>query len=106
MMERSWIMGKFSCGGLDGGGGRGGGLRLGRLGGDGGGDVVLGNGGGGDDAGLDDADDAPAFQAAERTGLHDLDLVTNFGLVFLVVDVEHGLAVDDLVVKRVRRLVG
>src|SRR5271170_8276332 len=70
------------------------------------GDIVLGDRGGGGDASLDDTDDAPAFQAAERTGLHDLDLVTDLDLVLLVVDVQHRLAVDDLVVERMRRLVG
>src|SRR6185369_7927847 len=41
-----------------------------------------------------------------RACLRDLGLVTGRGLVLLVVDVKDGLAVDDLVVKRVRRLVG
>ena len=50
--------------------------------------------------------DAPALEAADRAGLHDLDLVADLGLVLLVVDVKDGLAIDDLVVKRVRRLVG
>jgi hypothetical protein len=54
---------------------------------------------------VDDGHDPPALQAAERARLHDLDLVADLGLVLLVVRVHDGLAVDDLVVKRVRRLV-
>jgi len=50
-------------------------------------------------------DDAPAFQTANRTGLHDLDLVANLGLVLLVVNVHDGLAIDHLVITRVWRLV-
>src|SRR6478609_7498441 len=85
----------------------GGGLRdgLGGLGRNGLGDILLGNRGGGAHGSLDDADHAPALEAADRAGLHDLDLVAHLGLVLLVMDVKDGLAVDDLVVKRVRRLV-
>jgi hypothetical protein len=46
------------------------------------------------------------FRRLIGTGLHDLDLVAHLGLVLLIVDVQNGLAVDDLVVTRMRRLVG
>ncbi len=78
-----------------------------KLGFDGGCDVGLADGGdvGGDGA-LDDVDDAPALEAADRTGFHDLDLVADLGLVLLVVDVHDGLAVDDLLVAGMRDLEG
>ena len=54
---------------------------------------------------LDNRHDAPAFQTAERTGLHDLYLVAYLGFVFLVVNVKNGLAIDDLMVERMRRFI-
>eukprot|EP00456_Euglypha_rotunda_P044729 TRINITY_DN3532_c1_g1_i10.p1 TRINITY_DN3532_c1_g1~~TRINITY_DN3532_c1_g1_i10.p1 ORF type:complete len:328 (+),score=34.73 TRINITY_DN3532_c1_g1_i10:131-1114(+) len=82
-------------------------VLLGGLGRHGRGDIGLGDGGtiSGDGL-LDDRHDAPALQPADRTGLHDLDLVAHLGLVLLVMDVKDGLAVDDLVVERMRGLVG
>src|SRR5436309_965277 len=111
-MERSWIMAaSWEVGevkqlgltlGLDGRL-----VVLGGLGWDGRGDIGLADRDRvGRDGLRDDADDSPALQAAERAGLHDLDLVAHLGLVLLVMDVKHGLAVDDLVIERVRRLVG
>ena len=77
------------------------------FGGDELGDILFGDRDGvGGDGFVDNRDDAPALEAAERAGFHHLHLVADLGLVLLVVDVEDGLAVDDLVVKGVRRLVG
>ena len=79
---------------------------LGGLGGDGLSDVLFGDGfGRGADRVLDNGKDAPALEATERTGLHDLDLVADLGLVFLIVRVHDGLTIDDLVVERVWCLV-
>src|ERR1019366_7937957 len=112
--ERSWIiagvfLGGFGCGGWRASGGRGRrhGARAGGLRGDGGCHVRLGDGLGGRAHGaLDDGDDAPALQAAQGAGLHDLDLVAHLGLVLLIVGMHDGLSVDNLVVERVRGLVG
>jgi hypothetical protein len=54
---------------------------------------------------LDDADNTPALETTKGASLHDLDLVANFGVVLLIVNVHDGLAIDDLMVKRVRGLV-
>src|SRR5882724_4653867 len=117
-MERRWIMAgglagiskfrsqisKTGSGLRRGGRGRG---NLGGLGRNLRGDIGLADRDGvGGDGVLDDAKDAPALQAAERAGLHDLDLVVDLGLVLLVMHMHDGLAIDDLVVERVRRLVG
>ena len=69
------------------------------------GNVQFGNGGGRNDGALEHVHHPPALQAAERPGFHDLDLVADLRLVLLVVDVKDGLAIDDLVIARMRRLV-
>ena len=82
-------------------------LSLGRLGGDEIGNIIFADrsaiGGNGS---LNDFDDAPALESAQRTSLHDLDLVTDLGLVLLVVHVHNGFTIDGLLVTRMRDLVG
>src|SRR5690606_35332296 len=54
---------------------------------------------------LDDRNNAPAFQPAERPGFHYLNGVAESRLVLVVMDVENGLTVDDLMIEWVRGLV-
>src|SRR5438309_1176087 len=68
-------------------------------------DISLGNRTGRRDRLVQHGDNAPALQTADRTGFHDFNLITDLGLVLLVVDMKDGLAIDDLVVTRMGRLV-
>lgn len=54
---------------------------------------------------FDNADDAPSLEAAERSRLHDLDFVAGLCFVLLVMHMDNCLAVDDLMVERMRSLV-
>ena len=54
---------------------------------------------------LDNRHDAPPLQTTKGAGFHHLNLIANLGLVLFVVNVKDGLAVDDLVIERVRGLV-
>ena len=54
---------------------------------------------------LNNGCNAPALEAADWAGLHDLNLVSNVGFIFLVMNVHHRLAVNDLMIERMWNLV-